>query len=482
MSQVRKLILEDIRCFSGRQEVEIRPITLIVGENSTGKSTILGCLQAITKYICPYPMEENINFENINFNISPLQMGEFKDIISKGKQKSGNLNLGFEIIDSDKNIEVLLKLVDKKGKPEIDQAIFSIAKDGKVATTIKATLGDFDLTSGSQLGEEVTVEYDKTLNEFTVVLDELSFPKNIPLEVLGSRRLFNRSLNIDDEEFSNSKESASKKKLFNFLNETFNNNSSRRSRLQRYTSWIDAIEVKSFAPIQSSPKPSYNPAEVDDSQDSKNMPFFLRNLHDNYPEYWDSLKEEIKSFTEDSEMFTDFKVKDLTKSKMEPFQLQFKIRGKFYNFTNIGYGTSQIMPILVDISTADIRERKSGSLWKSIQRASKLFLMQQPEIHLHPKAQSEFISFLINTIDSENRYRNQYIIETHSDYFVDRARIEIKKGNISHDDVSLVYLEAHEKGVKVHNMTFDDMGNFENQPEGYRSFFLQETRYLFGLD
>ena len=40
------LILEDFRCFSGRHEVPIRPLTLLVGENSTGKTSFLAAVRA----------------------------------------------------------------------------------------------------------------------------------------------------------------------------------------------------------------------------------------------------------------------------------------------------------------------------------------------------------------------------------------------------------------------------------------------------
>ena len=47
----RKLVIEDVRCFVGRQEFNIRPITFLVGENSTGKSTALGCFQTLDHFV-----------------------------------------------------------------------------------------------------------------------------------------------------------------------------------------------------------------------------------------------------------------------------------------------------------------------------------------------------------------------------------------------------------------------------------------------
>ena len=78
--------------------------------------------------------------------------------------------------------------------------------------------------------------------------------------------------------------------------------------------------------------------------------------------------------------------------------------------------------------------------------------------------------------------RRSFIIETHSDYMIDRARIEIRKGNIRPEDVSLIYLEPKRNVVKVHNISFDKMGNMEGVPQHYREFFMTEYRRLMGFE
>ena len=75
-----------------------------------------------------------------------------------------------------------------------------------------------------------------------------------------------------------------------------------------------------------------------------------------------------------------------------------------------------------------------------------------------------------------------FIVETHSDYMIDRARIEIRKGNIRPEDVSLIYFEPKGNVVKVHNISFDKMGNMEGVPPHYREFFMTEYRRLMGFE
>ena len=86
------------------------------------------------------------------------------------------------------------------------------------------------------------------------------------------------------------------------------------------------------------------------------------------------------------------------------------------------------------------------------------FLLQQPEVHLHPRAQAELSSLLATLASEGNR---AFVVETHSDYMIDRARIEIRKGTIRPEDVSLIYLEPKGRVVKVHNISFDKMANME---------------------
>ena len=108
-----------------------------------------------------------------------------------------------------------------------------------------------------------------------------------------------------------------------------------------------------------------------------------------------------------------------------------------------------------------------------------LLLLQQPEVHLHPRAQAALSSLLAQLASQRSQ---SFIVETHSDYMIDRARIEIRRGNIKKDDVSLIYLEPKNNVVKVHNIRFDEMGNMIGVPPHFRDFFLLESDRLMGFE
>ena len=65
---------------------------------------------------------------------------------------------------------------------------------------------------------------------------------------------------------------------------------------------------------------------------------------------------------------------------------------------------------------------------------------------------------------------------------IDRARIEIRKGTIRPEDVSLIYFEPKGNIVKIHNISFDKMANMIGVPSHYGEFFLKETDRLMGFE
>ena len=180
-------------------------------------------------------------------------------------------------------------------------------------------------------------------------------------------------------------------------------------------------------------------------------------------EQWGKFKNELVQFGEESGLFKNIEVKQYG-NMSEPFALEVQTRSSTSNIMDVGYGVSQIFPILVN-TLGTRRESK--------------FLLQQPEVHLHPRGQAALSSLFARII--ENR-KHSFIIETHSDYMIDRARIEIRKGTIKPEDVSLIYMEPQGRQVQAHNIEFDKSGEFKEVPESYRDFFLEETDRLLGYE
>ena len=221
----------------------------------------------------------------------------------------------------------------------------------------------------------------------------------------------------------------------------------------------------SFAPGRSEPQRTYNPWGDTETSTGSEIPVMIRNLSMTKEKDWNQLQEKLQAFGKSSGLFTDIKVRNLGHSLSSPFQIEFKIRkAQAINLADVGYGVGQILPLLVRVLTVK----------------NYTFLMQQPEVHLHPQAQAELTSLLI---ELSKKKKNNFIIETHSDYMINRARIEIMQNKIEPEDVSLIYLEAKGSDVKVHNLSFNKKAEIiPTPPDSYREFFFSETHKLLGWD
>ena len=84
-------------------------------------------------------------------------------------------------------------------------------------------------------------------------------------------------------------------------------------------------------------------------------------------------------------------------------------------------------------------------------------------------------------VEAFKKRGNRFLIETHSDYIVDRVRIAVRQGALKPDDVAILYFEPKGNAVGIHSMSLDADGNLLGAPASYREFFLRETDRLLGF-
>lgn len=125
---------------------------------------------------------------------------------------------------------------------------------------------------------------------------------------------------------------------------------------------------------------------------------------------------------------------------------------------------SQVLPVLTEVFRAD---------------APPIMLFQQPEVHLHPSAQAELGSLFCAAAASGR----QLVVETHSEYIIDRVRMDIRDRAtaLKSQDVSILFFERDDPGVRIHSLQFDEQGNVLGAPDSYGRFFMGEMRRSVGL-
>ena len=114
---------------------------------------------------------------------------------------------------------------------------------------------------------------------------------------------------------------------------------------------------------------------------------------------------------------------------------------------NVGFGLTYCLPIIV---------AALGSIPDSV------FIVENPEAHLHPRAQSEIGRFLVRLAASGV----QTIVETHSDHVLNGVRIAVAAEQLlSTDDVAVHFFGA--SGASVTEITLDDNGGLSVWPPGF---------------
>ncbi|MBF0603919.1 MAG: DUF3696 domain-containing protein [Nitrospirae bacterium] len=156
------------------------------------------------------------------------------------------------------------------------------------------------------------------------------------------------------------------------------------------------------------------------------------------------------------ELIQDFKVTRLSDQRQE-YEVKLQVRGSnaWVDLPDVGFGISQVLPVLVECYYAP---------------AGAIILMEQPEIHLHPRAQSALADVLIDVIQSRENGadRNiQLIIETHSEHFLRRLQRRIAEDVIPREHVSAYFANVVGSSSMLTPLEIDDYGTIRNWPENF---------------
>ncbi len=455
MTSPDELLIEDVRCFRGEHRARLRPITLLVGENSTGKTTLLGCYGALHR-----TLEAQLAGHSLDFNREPFSMGSFRDIVRSRRGREGRIQkfrLGLRV-PGRKNgpppFELAATLVERGSQPVIESWRYAFPS-----------------------GEYLELRYGEN-GKITLAIEGHEAVLDGPFELWNLPFLV--SYIVSDEESRREPRFAGLEPIAAFLRKLSPDRAGRRSRLHRLLTPALPPLVP-VAPLRAKPHRTYDPIRETATPEGTHIPMLMMRLDHEASDRWKSLREDLVEFGEKSGLFSDIRVKRHGRQISDPFQLQLKVHsGSHANIVDVGYGVSQSLPILVELLTPELGSARSSGRRRYPEKGnSSLFLLQQPEVHLHPRGQAEFASFLVNSVTKRG---NRFLIETHSDHIVDRIRISVRKQQLEADQVSILYFEPQGNSVEIHNIGMDEHGNLQNVPAGYRGFFLRETDTLLGFD
>ena len=163
-----------------------------------------------------------------------------------------------------------------------------------------------------------------------------------------------------------------------------------------------------------------------------------------------SIDEQILKWLQRLELIDSYRLQaDPDGDRDYAFRLKQYKDGPEVRLIDIGLGIFQILPILVLCYYAS-----EGSI----------LILEQPEAHLHPKAQADLTDVLIDVVKNRNI---QIILETHSEHLLRRLQRRIAEEKIAASDTALYFCQVNDGTSEIERLNMDEYGNITNWPQDF---------------
>lgn len=429
------LYLDKFRGFRNTT-VRLSRVNFLVGENSTGKSSVLGLIHLLTS--------PDFWFTG-NFNLPEHEFGGFLDILSAGCDRQDRFTIGAAGVRINRDTQgktqyaYILSYDERDSLPRLvlfarleDDKLMSVRLHNDQFVVRKETLTTKPMPHASRAFEILTAEAGKPIQEFSELPEALkTIKRGVSMMHLLSLTGFR---DIEEEREIPFK--------IPFLGQ----------------------EIAWFAPIRTRPKRTYDGYEKYYSPEGEHTPYVIRRKLSS-KSIAKAFRKALTRFGLESGLFSDVRVHSLGKDAAAPFELIIRLqKGCDLRINSVGYGVSQALPLVVEML---------------LRRPDCWFLMQQPEVHLHPRAQAALGDVIYAMAERE---RKQFIIETHSDFTIDRFRMNLRNSGHEKSDAQVLFFARTTDGNHVFPIPIGRNGEYPHeQPDGFRNFFLKEQMDLLGI-
>jgi len=432
------LFVDNFRGFSGTC-IPISDVNFLVGENSTGKSSILRLIKWLSGP--GFLMRQDFDGDEVGFR-------HFSDMVSAHSEDQSYFHVGFASESTNKKTGkiatgCLFTFREKQGQPQLYKCTFC---RGEENLTLK--FGNAVYYKSSQC-EPATTALEIVAALRSQWVSEHTCKDN-GYEKLDLPRGFSGRIPIA---------------IALSLASDISRNKKKKGEYPRFPLDLSFVlpELTWFGPIRTEPKRTYDELALDFSSEGRHTPYLIRRMLNSKSQAI-RLKDFIEKVGKASGLFQDVKTQSFGRGANPRFELDIVLDGKALNILNVGYGVSQSLPIIVELLARD------KGTW---------FAIQEPEIHLHPRAQAALGDVLFEMAVTDHK---RFLVETHSDYTMDRFRMNYKSGRPGKLESQILFFERRDKHNIVTPLSIGNSGELPtDQPDSYRQFFIREQMDILGI-
>ena len=442
---MESITLKNFRCFREEQTARLAPLTLLVGENSTGKTSFMAMIRALLDFAS--------GFRPPDFKEEPYDLGSFDEIAHYRGGRGGRAD----------TFEAALYGIENYRPRDKELYHFHVTFGKKGTTPVpiarRFSLEGIWLEENFAPGESYGLQFQTPRGTWNWnVPDDFEYRYGLVENAWSPFPYPLTQLYMEDNDFTP-------------LNGSPSITGEDQELLRDLVLDFPRRDNRPFAsaPVRSRPRRTYDPDSTTPDPEGDYVPMYLARMFFEDKRAWTRLKRQLEIFGKFAGLFDEVSIKPLGRRDSEPFQLQVRksggrSKGPWRNLIDVGYGVSQVLPVITELLRPN---------------APDVFLLQQPEVHLHPSSQAALGSLFCQVAGPER----QLVVETHSDHLLDRVRMDVRDGkrSLKPADVSILYFERGDLDVHIHSLRIDEEGNIVDAPDGYRDFFMEETARSLGL-
>jgi predicted ATPase len=401
---LKSLTLENFRAFR-RADIPLSVLNIFVGPNNSGKSSIISAISLIAQNLRPLSQQYSLAL-----NGPHTQLGTFYDVVHGHSAKS-TLTIGLSVDDFSYSYTFRYR----PARREIE--------------LVKATISD----------KELELSYQRTKGR-VVRLKSLSDGEFL---TLGNARPRATGLTFFmpiqfSQEGKPTKHYTNQQRARRFIN---------RSNIAMNDSFRFFDSIGAF---RVAPERTYYYSGEAYANIGRNGENSAQILASSSSRQRTNILSRVSQWFSESGIAKDVRVKPLTKRHFEV--LIEDATGSSNNITDSGFGCSQVLPVLV------------GGLQISSRGRRGMYVVQEPEIHLHPTAAAQLGTFFVDLA----KKGIQCFVETHSENIVLRTARMVASGEIKADDVKVYWVSGNEGEHKLTDLKLRNDGTFEKKwPEGF---------------